>query len=279
MAHRGGAKLAPENTMAAFRQAVDDWDADILELDVHCSSDGQVVVIHDDTVDRTTDGSGTVAKMPWDELRDLDAGARFCDLDGRQSWKGKGVRLPLLAEVLESLPRTRLNVELKTATAALPVVELVRAYGAKHRVLVAAGEESFRRAIRGYPGAWGASRSQIRAFWLLHRVPGLGRWYLPRADVLQIPERRGRLRVLTPALIRAAHESNIPVHVWTVDDPVDMRRLLRWKVDGIQTDRPDLLAQVLTEIAGRPPPPGLMSGEEGVQRQSDGQKPVSNGCV
>jgi len=86
-------------------------------------------------------------------------------------------------------------------------------------------------------------------------VPGLGRFYVPAADAFQVPERSGRRRVVTPRFVRAAHRVNIPVHVWTVDDPDDMRRLLAWGVDGIQTDRPDLLADVLTEVAGRPPAP------------------------
>jgi glycerophosphoryl diester phosphodiesterase len=256
VAHRGGAGLAPENTIHAFRQAVERWEADILELDVHVTKDGEVVVLHDDTVDRTTDGEGPVALMTWREVRDLDAGYRFRDPGGDLSFRGRGVRIPRFEEVLEAFPGMRLNVEVKTARAARPLVELVRAHGAEARVLVAAGDERVRRDARGYPGPWGASARQLRIFWMLHDTP-LGAFYTPRCDVLQVPpEWKGRV-VVTPSFLREAHRRNLPVHVWTVDDPERMRDLLALGVDAIQSDRPDRLARVLTDDFGRPPPPGL----------------------
>lgn len=262
MAHRGGAGLRPENTMAAFRCAVDDWDADVLEMDVRLTADGRVAVIHDETVDRTTDGTGAVHEMSWSELRKLDAGFRFRDPGGRPSHSGLGVRIPLFDEVLEALPNTRIIVEPKAAQAAGPLVRAIRSADAAHRVLIGAEYEATRVAARGYPGPWGASRKQVVPFWVLHRVPVIGRWYVPAADAFQVPERSGRLRVLTPEFVRAAHAANMPVHVWTVDEPKDMRRLLDWGVDGIQTDRPDLLARVLSEVAGRPPAPGASGRPE-----------------
>ncbi len=261
-AHRGGAALAPENTMAAFRQAVDEWDADMLEMDVRLTADGQVVVLHDETVDRTTDGTGPVRDMAWDEVRRLDAGHRFRDLSGEFPYRGRGVRIPLFDEVLRELPRMRIMVEPKSSEAAGPLVDAIRARGAEHRVLIGAEYERTRRAARGYRGPWGASRRQVVPFWILHRIPGVGRWYVPGVDAFQVPETSGRHRVVTPAFVRAAHRANIPVHVWTVDDPADMRRLLEWGVDGIQTDRPDLLSDVLAEVAGRPPAPGRTKGGE-----------------
>ena len=263
MAHRGGSRLAPENTIEAFRGAVEDWAADVLEMDVRLTSDGRVVVIHDATLDRTTDGTGAVARTPWPELRELDAGYHFVDLDGERSFRGKGVRVPLFEEVLDAFPKTRLNVESKAPEAAGPLVDLIESRGARHRVLVAAEYEPTRRDARGYRGPWGASRSHVAPFWLLFRVPLAWRWAVPRADAFQVPETTGPLRVVTPAFVAAAHRANIPVHVWTVDDPDDMRRLLDWGVDGIQTDRPDVLARVLTEVAGRPPPPVIRHGGGG----------------
>ena len=262
MAHRGGSRLAPENTMAAFRHALDDWDADVLEMDVRLTADGRLVVIHDDTVDRTTDGAGPIRRMTWEEACDLDAGFRFRDLNGGCSFRGRGVRIPLFDEVLDTFPHTRIIVEPKAAEAARPLVDAIRFRGAEHRVLIGAMFESTRTGARGYAGPWAASRTQVRRFWILHRVPVIGRWYVPRADAFQIPEWSGRLRVVTPALVRAAHAANIAVHVWTVDDPDDMRRLLDWGVDGIQTDRPDLLADVLTDVAGRPPAPARRRSRE-----------------
>ena len=111
IAHRGGAKLAPENTLAAFRRAVDVWEADMLELDVRATSDGEIVVIHDATVDRTTDGTGEVADLPWEALQELDAGHRFLGLDGCDSFRGKGVTIPRFEELLEGAKEAKKKAE------------------------------------------------------------------------------------------------------------------------------------------------------------------------
>jgi len=254
VAHRGGSRLAPENTLVAFRQAVDDWGADMLEMDVHLTADGEVVVIHDADLDRTTSGSGPVASRTLAELREVDAGYHFVDLDGKTSFRGRGATISSIGEVIEAFPDTWLNVELKAAAAAKPLLRAIHEHGAEHRVLVAAEHERNRVAARGYAGPWGASRRDCFLFVLAHYVPG-GSFFTPSVDIFQVPEMwRGR-RILTPKLIEDAHLRNIPVHVWTVDDPDDMRRLLSWGVDGIQTDRPDLLSDVLMDVAGRPAPP------------------------
>lgn len=262
VAHRGGACLAPENTMEAFHQAVTRWRADMLEMDVRLTRDGEVVVVHDATVDRTTDGTGLVTSFTLDELRVLDAGARFVDPGGRPSFRGKGVEIPRFEDVVRAFPHVRLNVEAKEPQVAAPLVEIIMRHGAQNRVLVAAERESCRRSVRGYPGPWGASRAHVARFWLLHHLPR-GGGYTPGVDILQVPERWRGLRVLTPRLVRAAHRRNIPVQVWTVDDPTRMRRFLSWKVDGIQTDRPDILARVLHEETGRPLAPGLRDASGG----------------
>lgn len=262
IAHRGGAGLAPENTLSAFRSAVEDWGADILELDVHLSRDGELVVIHDPTVDRTTDGTGRVAERTLDQLRALDAGHRFRDVTGDYPFRGRGVRIPLFREVLEAFPHTRLNVDSKAPEAAGPLAETVRRHGARDRVLIAGVTEACRAGARGYGGPWGASRPQIARFFCLHRA-GLARLHRARPDVLQVPEFWRGMRLVTRRFVRDAHALNLPVHVWTVDDPVTMRRFLEWGVDGIQTDRPDLLADVLREVAWRPPPPARRSPPRG----------------
>jgi len=253
VAHRGGARMAPENTLEALRQAVDDWGVDMLEVDARLTRDGRVVLLHDATVDRTTDGRGAVRDLTWEAVRELDAGYRFVDLDGRHSWRGRGVRVPLFEEVLEAFPRVRINVETKSADVARPLVEIVRRHGAHARVLLAAEHEHTRREARGYPGPWGASARQIAAFWALCHLRLEGA-YRPPFDILQVPEHRHGVRVVSPGFVRAAHRVNVPVHVWTVDDAPTMERLLDWGVDGIQTDRLDVLARVLV-ARGRPPPP------------------------
>ena len=256
VAHRGGARLAPENTQAAFRQARDRWQADMLELDVRLTRDGHVVVIHDPTVDRTTDGRGRVADLDLSDVRALDAGYRFQDLSGAYAFRGRDVRVPTLDEVLEEIRDVWINVECKAPEAARPLAEVVRRHGAEDRVLIAAEEERSRRGAAGYPGPWGTSKPQGILFLLLHRLPG-GSPYTPGADVLQVPEWWKGVRIVTPRFVREAHRLNIPVQVWTVDEEEVMHRLLDWGVDGIQTDRPDVLARVLVERVGRPPPPGL----------------------
>ncbi|HSG09877.1 MAG TPA: glycerophosphodiester phosphodiesterase [Longimicrobiales bacterium] len=256
VAHRGGSKVAPENTMEAFRRAVRVWEVDMLEMDVRLTRDGEVVVIHDATVDRTTDGTGTVASRSMRELLELDAGARFRDADGAPVFQGRGVRVPRFEDVLVAFPDVRINVEAKERQAAAPLVDIIRRHRAESRVLVAAEFEKARADVRGYPGPWGASRHHVALFWLLHRLPG-GSLYTPGADILQVPETWKGRRIVTPRFIREAHARNIPVQVWTVDDADDMRRLLAWGIDGIQTDRPDVLARVMVEELGRPAPPGL----------------------
>lgn len=263
VAHRGGSRLAPENTLVAFRRALDWWNADMLELDVRATRDGEVVVLHDATVDRTTDGTGAVESMTLAELRALDAGHRFRAPDGTTPFRGLGVRVPLLREVVEAFPRTRLNVEIKARAAAAPSVRVVRELGASHRTLIAAAVESIRRPARGFEGPWGGSRRQLFPFLLLHRTP-LRSLVRPEADVFQVPLRWKGIPVPTRAFVREAHRLNIPVQVWTIDEPREMERLLELGVDGIQTDRPDRLAEVLHRRRERPRPPGPPGGADGL---------------
>ncbi len=130
-----------------------------------------------------------------------------------------------------------------------------RALGAEQRVLIAAGDRKNRARFADYPGPTSASSQEMYAFFALHRV-GLGGFYRPRVDAWQMPDRHGSLQVLNPRWVREAHARNVAVHVWTINEAADMRRLLAWGVDGIISDRPDRLARVLHEVAGRPLPPG-----------------------
>ncbi|MEJ2678139.1 MAG: glycerophosphodiester phosphodiesterase [Gemmatimonadota bacterium] len=245
IAHRGGSGLAPENTLAAFRQAAERWPVDMMELDVHATVDGHCVVIHDATVDRTTDGQGAVAELSLAELKTLDAGYRF-ELDGEHPFRGRGVQIPTLDEVLDALPGLRLTIEVKAVAAQTLLFEAIRRHDARDRV-VAAGIHDRERTLFGtYDGTISASAEMIRTFWLFQRLR-LARFRHVGADVVQVPEREGAIRVVTPRFIRDLHAQGVPVHVWTVDDVEDMHRLLDWGVDGIITDRPDRLAAVLAE--------------------------------
>jgi len=217
------------------------------------------VVIHDPTVDRTTDALGPVASFAARELAAMDAGFRFTPDGATFPFRGRGVGISTLREVLEALPHARVNVEIKDARAQEPVWETVRSLGAEQRVLIAAGDRKNRSRFGAYAGPTSASAQEMYAFFGLRKV-GLGRWYRPRVDAWQMPDRHGSLQVLSPGWVRDAHAKNVAVHVWTIDEADDMRRLLAWGVDGIISDRPDRLARVLHEVAGRLLPPGPPEG-------------------
>lgn len=245
IAHRGGGGLAPENTLAAFLQAVERWPVDMIELDVHATADGHCVVIHDPTVDRTTNGQGAVAELSLAELKELDAGYRFT-VDGAFPFRDRDVRIPTLDEVLDALPKMRFTVEVKAEAAQALLFEAVDRHAARERVVAAGIHDRVRTLFGTYEGAISASAETIRTFWIFHRLY-LARFRRLPADVVQVPEHEGFVRVVTPRFVRDVHARGVPVHVWTVDDVEDMHRLLDWGVDGIITDRPDRLAAVLAE--------------------------------
>lgn len=256
IAHRGGAGLYPENTLFAFERAQRAWQADMLELDVHASADGKCVVIHDNTVDRTTNGSGLVREMTLAELQRLDAGYRFTPDGGRTfPFRGRGIRIPALDEVLQALPEARITIEVKAGAAQAPLFEAIRAHGAEGRVVAAGAADADRTMFSSWNGALSASGERCRRFYVLHRLRMTG-WRAFGAHVAQLPEVWGSRRIVTPRLVRDLHRAGAHIHIWTVNDPADMERLLDWGVDGLVTDRPDRLAALLHRRVGRPLPPG-----------------------
>lgn len=257
IAHRGGAGLAPENTLAAFESAARDWAVDMIELDVRASADGHCVVIHDDTLDRTTNGAGPVAARTLAELQSLDAGYRFTP-DGGVTFpfRGRGVRIATFDEVLAALPRMRFTVEVKIGTAQPGLFAAIARHDAAGRVIAAGMHDADRTQFRAYPGALSASAEQLRRFYIAHRLRCAPLAPLS-AHAVQMCESWAGQRLLTPRLVRELHAKGVHVHVWTVNDVADMHRLLDWGVDGILTDFPDRLARVLHERVGRPLPPAL----------------------
>jgi len=256
IAHRGGAGLAPENTLAAILTGAEVWGADMIEIDVHASSDGHCVVIHDDTVDRTTNGVGAVAQMTLAQLQALDAGHHFTNDGGKTfPFRGQGVRIPTIAEVLQALPNMRFTVELKAAAAQRPLFQAIDRLGARDRVIAAGMYDRHRTIFSEYRGAISGSMEELQRFYVRYKL-GISRFFHPRTDVVQIPEMNGDKRLLTARLVRAFAHHDVPVHIWTVDEAADMHRLLDWGVEGIVTNRPDILAKVLHVRVGRPLPPG-----------------------
>ena len=240
-AHRGGSALGPENTIAAFDIGLDSG-ADGLELDVRLSSDGIPVVVHDSTLDRTTDARGPVRAKSADELARVDAGCRFSNGSGSAPFAGRGIGVPTLIDVLRRYPGVPTIIELKVDTedCGLRVAQVVREADAVERVCLAGyGLRSARGARVGLPSA-GASACHVEVRRALH-CSWVG-WTLRDAPYqgYQVPERSGWLRVVSRRFVRQAHRAGLAVEVWTVDETPDMERLLAWGVDGLITNRPDL---------------------------------------
>jgi glycerophosphoryl diester phosphodiesterase len=248
-AHRGGAKIVPENTLEGFREGLL-AGAGVLELDVHATADGTVVVIHDETVDRTTDGSGAIREMTLAEVRGLDAGYRFTPDGGKtHPCRGEGVSIPTIEEVYREFTDVPINVEIKGKRPGIEEAlwRIIEDAGAEERTLVVSENSGTIRRFREVSGrrvATASSSVELILFWLLSRLR-LGGLAKPSYQALQGPETYRGLRIVTPELVRRAHERGLRVDVWTIDHEPDMRRLLGFGVDGIMTDRPDILARVL----------------------------------
>jgi glycerophosphoryl diester phosphodiesterase len=250
-AHRGGAALRPENTLAAFDHGLS-LGADGLELDVHLSRDGVVVVHHDETLERTTNGRGPLRARTAAELASLDAGYSFRGDDGGAGtalafpFRGRGFGVPTLSQVLERYPGIFLIVELKQSHAALAraTIDLLRAAGAIERTALGSFYYGVLRAARQYEPAIKTGAAQEETRWALYR--SWVHWPLGRTAYreLQVPEQSGRTTIVTPEFIDHAHRASLPVKVWTVNEPADIERLLDWGVDAIISDRPDVAVDV-----------------------------------
>ena len=245
MAHRGGAAYEPnvglENTVRAFREAAS-MGYGYLETDVHATSDGQLVAFHDTHLDRVTDVEGAIVDLPYDAVRE----ARINGTDA----------VPLLTELLEEFPTTRLNIDIKADTALAPTVETIRSHDAVSRVCIGSFSERRVRAARRALGPELATAAGQVGTGLLRYGPSLvSRLLHTPAPVLQIPVAhriRGReLTLITPGLLRTAHRLGKQVHVWfhpwSDEDATEMHRLLDLGVDGIVTDHIDVLRDVLAE--------------------------------
>lgn len=237
-AHRGGAltgaNVGLENSMVAFQTAVD-MGYRYIETDVHATSDGALLAFHDATLDRATDGTGAIAGQPLRELRSVK-------IDGREP-------IPLLDEILSTWPSLRVNIDAKSDACVRPLAAAIDAHRAWDRVCVAAFSPLRIRALRALldprvAGAYGAV--EVGALRLLPSRAAR-RWVLARAQVAQVPLRRGPLEIVTADFVSRAHELGKHVHVWTVDAPDEMHRLLDLGVDAIITDRIDVLRDVYRE--------------------------------
>ncbi len=262
IAHQGGNLERPDATRASFNHGRD-TGADVLELDAHSSSDGSLAVLHDNRVDRTTNGSGRVAEMTMNEIGQLDAGYWWPyhandDVEKERipqgqdfPWRGKGLSILSFEQVLDFYPDTALNVELKEPgkLGARLLATMLNLAGRTSDILVVSEHMDAIKAFREHSPdtATAASKAELTRFFILSKV-GLEGLAGLKADALQVPLKKGKLRIVTPAFIRAAHRHGLSVHVWTINEPAEMDRLIKMGVDGIITDRPSLLAEKLQSI-------------------------------
>jgi glycerophosphoryl diester phosphodiesterase len=224
-----------ENSLSAFRRAVAEG-YHYLETDVHATSDGVVVVHHDPVLDRTTDATGVVARLPWSVVGRAKIG-------GREA-------VSRLESVLEELPDAFLNIDVKAESAIQPLLDTLRRANAVRRVCVASFSEARLQRVRHLGGEdvlTSMGTKAIARLWAAGRLPSWapGRRWPQR--IAQVPVRQGRLTVVDRRLIAAARRRGVEVHVWTIDEPDQMRELIDLGVDGLMTDSPGVLRDVLRE--------------------------------
>lgn len=256
--HRGAAGTMPENTLESFRCALEEG-ATFIEMDVHATRDGELVIIHDDTVERTSDGAGAVREMGLAELKRLDAGFRFTAADGAgHPFRGRGIQVPTLREFFSDFPQAKATLEIKELP--VPAIEtlfdLVEEFGKTRQVLVAAEDDAMMNAARtvirnrGLPVATGFSIGEIRAL-MTALWSGQGPPKEVPGQALQIPRLYQGTALVTPASVATAHALGVEVHVWTINDVDEMKELLALGVDGIITDYPARLRDLVRETGAQ----------------------------
>lgn len=254
IAHQGGDGIWPGDTLFAFERAVE-IGADVLEMDAHITKDGHIILMHDETVDDTTDGTGLIEEMTLAELKQFDAAYHWSN-DGGQTfpYRGQGIQVTALAEVFERFPQMRYAIEIKKSGIPVeqPLCDLIRQYNMQDKVLVASFHDAVMQTFRATcpEVATSASRGEVTKFVVLGKI-FLSGLVAPGYEAIQPPfdpEESYNIPIMTRRFIRESHAQNIKVEPWTVDDPDLMRQYIEWGVDGIITDRPDLMVELLKEL-------------------------------
>ena len=243
-----GSELYPTDTLYALEQYAH-MGADILEMDVHMTVDGHIILIHDDTVDRTTDGTGDVREMTLAELQSLDAGYYWTKDDGETyPLRGQGIKIPTLEEVLQTFPDYPMIIEIKQDNPSMEqdLCNLLREHKMAENVMIPSfsdiAMERFRQACPEVATA--ASSGEVRDF-VYRNFALIAGTISPNYYALQVPEERDGIPIVTKLLIFFANGRNVQVHIWTINDPEEMQRFIELGVHGIMTDRTDLLLEIL----------------------------------
>lgn len=244
IAHRGGAEVAPENTLPAFEAAVG-LGYRYLETDAHATRDGVVVAFHDPRLDRVTDRTGAIAALDAKAVEAADAGHRFTPDGGRTfPFRDRGVHVPRLEELLVRWPGARLNIDPKSDAVVEPLAALLDRHAAWDRVCLGSFSDRRLRRIRALSGGRACTSMGPRAIALARAAALAGLMPRLHADCVQVPLRHGRVPIVTARFVRAAHRAGLPVHVWTINDASVMHALIDMGVDGVMTDRLELLREV-----------------------------------
>ena len=251
IAHQGGDGIWPGDTLYAFEKAVE-IGADVLEMDAHITKDNQIVLMHDEKIDRTTDGTGLIEDLTLAELQKLDAAYQWSNDDGNTfPYRGQRIQVPTLKELFEKFPDKRFLIEIKLTENPInkPLCDLIHEYNMEDKVIVASfHDDAMSLFCKACPNtATSASKGEVTSFILLGKV-FLSGWLSPEYQSLQVPYETSEsygITVMTERFIREAHAKNIRVEPWTVDDPELMKLYIEWGVDGIITDRPDIMMEVL----------------------------------
>ena len=257
IAHQGGDGVWPGDTLFAFEKAVE-IGSDVLEMDAHITGDGRIVLMHDETVDDTTDGTGLIEDMSLDELKRLDAAYDWSTDDGVTfPFRGQEIQVPTLDEVFQKFSQMRYVIEIKLTQNPIdkPLCDLIRQYHMQDKVLVASFHDV---AIKNFRStcpevATSASRTEVQNYVLLGKAFLWG-FYFPKFQTIQPPwnpEDSLGIQIMTQRFIRESHAKNIRVEPWTVNYPELMKQYIEWGVDGLITDRPDLMVGLLKDMGIR----------------------------
>ena len=254
VAHRGDSAFFPENTLEAFRSAYE-LGVDVIETDVHLTKDGKIVIWHDPTLERNTNGSGTLESHTLSELKALDAGYTFTKDGGKTyPFRGKGVQLATLDEALKALPDARFNIDLKSQEEEIVprYIEVIKSNNAADRVCTASFHLNNLKKLRAAEPDFLTSISTLEVIPLLMRQK---LHILPKEFnkkiIFQIPEAQYGIRIITPSFVREMHKRGAVIMVWTINEKEKMKELFSLGVDTVMTDNPRLLIEVAEELGIR----------------------------
>ncbi len=253
IAHQGGDGIWPGNTLYAFQNAIE-IGVDVIETDIRQTRDGVLVISHDENVDNKSNGVGRVVDLTMKELQTLDAAYNWSPTeDPSFPFRGQGITYVSLEEIFIAFPDMRFNIDMKQSDPPIyaSLCELIREYNMQDKVVAASFSHETITAFRKLcpEVTTSGDETETRNFVFMN-FAFIGHWYSPNFKVFQVPTKSSGITIMTPHFVRAAHERNLRVDVWTIDDPDEMVRLMGMGVDGIITDRPDLLL----DLMGRNPP-------------------------